>query len=107
METSQERGAAEPVDPEIIVIDKPFLTRPRLFQSENMLAGDGPPRLSLSEQLELLRDALRPFAELRELFHATRGDRPVFSMKFGPDGWRELTIDDFRRARSALEQTKP
>jgi len=30
----------------------------------------------------------------------------VFSMNFGPGRWRELTINDFRRARTALSQTE-
>lgn len=89
-------------DVEIIVIDKPFLTRPRLHSCENENSCDP---LPLSRQVELLREALRPFAELGETFRSQHGDRPVFSIRFSHDRWRELTVEDFRRARSALAQT--
>lgn len=92
-------------DAEILVIDKPFLSRPRLYAFEN----DNDPTAGLSlplyRQVELLREALRPFAELGELFRSPHGEKAVFSMNFGPGRWRDLTIDDFRRARSALADT--
>jgi len=90
-------------DAEVIVIDKPFLTRPRLLTFEN---DNSPDPIPLYRQVELLRDALRPFAELSELFRSTNGNQAVFSMNFGPGRWRELTINDFRRARTALSQTE-
>lgn len=89
--------------PEVIVIDKPFLTRPRLLTLGN---DNSPDPLSLHRQIELLREALRPFAELGDLFRSINGNQAVFSMNFAPGRWRELTINDFRRARTALSQTE-
>jgi hypothetical protein len=96
-------GTDEAPDAEIIVIDKPFLTRPRFLSFEN---DNSPDPIPLYRQVELLREALRPFAELGEMFRSKHGEKAVFSMNFGPGHWRELTINDFRRARAALLQTE-
>jgi len=94
------------LETEIIVIDKPFLSRPRLYAFEN----DNDPtvgrQLPLYRQVELLREALRPFAELGDLFRSPNTGTAVFSMNFGPGSRRELTIEDFRRARSILSDTE-
>jgi len=89
--------------PDILVIEKPFLTRPRLFAFEGERGNDDP--LPIYRQVELLREALRPFAELAELLRSPHGQKAVFSMNFAPGRWRELTIDDFRRAKSVLSET--
>lgn len=92
---------------EVIVIEKPFLTRPHLFELEDV--SDQDDRLSslpVYQQIVLLREALRPFAELAELFRSPDGGKAVFAMHFAPGRWCELTIDDFRRAKTALAATE-
>jgi hypothetical protein len=95
----------EAVETEIIVIDKPFLSRPRLYAFENDNDPTAGRQLPLYRQVELLREALRPFAELGELFRSPIVGTAVFSMNFGSGSRRELTIEDFRRARSILSET--
>ena len=92
--------------PEILIIDKPFLTRPHFYAIGCADDADSTLPLPIYQQIELLREALRPFAELGDLFHAPDGEKAVFSMNFSSGQWRALTVNDFRRAISALADTK-
>lgn len=107
-ENRQPVHANESIKPltEILVIDKPFLTRPHFYASESAHDADSAQPLPIYQQIELLREALRPFAELGDLFRAPDGEKAVFSMNFASGQWRALTVNDFRRARSALADTK-
>lgn len=89
---------------DVLVIEKPFLTRPHLFLRDEDTPANLP--LPIYQQINLLREALRPFAEWAELIRSRDGEKPAFSMNLAADRRCELTVNDFRRARIALTLTE-
>jgi len=63
--------------------------------------------LDQDAEIERLREALKPFAEVLKGHWSHQSDDMVLSVGFGDDKRLELRLGDFRLARSALQQTQP